>query len=278
MTKTESAAGLSRCDISFIVLIVVLALASLWSWFDFDRPVFAALNRHPVDWNMHFWVKAFTDFGRVWLPVWILLVWTLFTRRSRPALLVFLALIIMTLFVFPLKFSVKRLRPAAQIETATNTQAEKDLYEEQSFPSGDTASAFTIAAALIALNSWPPIVFLLLVFASVIGALRVIMMAHYPSDVFAGAAIGCLAAWLAVQIDKRLLPLYPPKFVLNRNHVVVAIILVPLICEYFERKPFFAYLAAHTLFAGCALLAAWTLFKIQKKLQKPEHGNDLKNI
>jgi hypothetical protein len=59
-------------------------------------------------------------------------------------------------------------------------------------------------------------------------------MAHYPSDVFAGAAIGILAGWIAVQIDRRWLPLIPPRFDLKRNWAILAIIITPIIIAFSE--------------------------------------------
>jgi hypothetical protein len=59
-------------------------------------------------------------------------------------------------------------------------------------------------------------------------------MAHYPSDVFFGAAVGIIAGWFAILIDKKWLPLVPPKFVLKRNMAVIMIILIPIILFFSE--------------------------------------------
>ncbi|MHC5061890.1 MAG: phosphatase PAP2 family protein [Planctomycetota bacterium] len=76
-----------------------------------------------------------------------------------------------------------------------------------------------------------PNVFLLLAAGVVVAMLRVTSMAHHPSDVFSGAAVGSLSAWGAVYIDKNLFPLKPPLLDLKPNLARLAIvaIMVPVI-------------------------------------------------
>jgi undecaprenyl-diphosphatase len=61
-----------------------------------------------------------------------------------------------------------------------------------SMPSGHATTAFAVAVALGAL--WPRARPLLWLYAIVIAASRVIIAAHYPSDVIAGACVGGFAA------------------------------------------------------------------------------------
>ncbi len=71
----------------------------------------------------------------------------------------------------------------------------------QSFPSGHTATAFSLAVAL----SWAfprgRVIFYCL--ASLAGLQRIVSNSHWPSDVFVGAAIGLLAGTLVKSIAKR---------------------------------------------------------------------------
>lgn len=64
------------------------------------------------------------------------------------------------------------------------------LYSQQSFPSAHSATAAGLAVALAAL--YPRGRWLFATFAVMACLQRVIAQAHFPSDVLAGAAIGCL--------------------------------------------------------------------------------------
>ena len=61
-----------------------------------------------------------------------------------------------------------------------------------SFPSGHTLHA--VAFTLVALRHYPGLAVLLIGFAALTAASRVVLGLHYPSDVLAGAAIGAAIA------------------------------------------------------------------------------------
>jgi membrane-associated phospholipid phosphatase len=68
-----------------------------------------------------------------------------------------------------------------------------------SFPSGHTALAFATATCLMAaLPRWSTVFFLV---AGAVGVERVLENAHYLSDVVAGAGVGILCAWAAMQLS-----------------------------------------------------------------------------
>jgi undecaprenyl-diphosphatase len=75
--------------------------------------------------------------------------------------------------------------------------------DEFSFPSGHTLQA--VSFTVVALAWYPVLAPLLLTFTAMVGASRVILGLHYPSDVLAatviGSALGALSLWL--------LPLHP---------------------------------------------------------------------
>jgi len=63
-----------------------------------------------------------------------------------------------------------------------------------SFPSGHATTAFALAFAVAAL--WPQTRVWMLVYALFICATRLVLLAHHPSDVVAGALIGVIGAML----------------------------------------------------------------------------------
>ena len=238
--------------------ILILGLVAVWSYFNLDQRVFSLLCQKPVNWDGNFWLKAFTYLGKAWLLIWLLLIWYLSTGRQRPILIALLALIIIFLTVIPLKISAKRPRPYEVIKASQNTEKQYDLDGHTSFPSGDTATVFAIATVIMFFVSWPWAC-ILLAACTGIALLRVTAMAHYPSDVFAGAAVGSFAGWLAMQIERRWLPLEPPRFNLSRGMAIWGIIIIPLSIWLFEKlDDLLIFLGVYGLLVGCILLAAKT--------------------
>ncbi len=88
-----------------------------------------------------------------------------------------------------LKNVIKRDRPAMKIDFYEAWITPSDQF---SFPSGHTAAAF-LFAALIA-SFYPAFALPCYLWASMIGASRVLLGVHYPSDIAAGAVLGSGAA------------------------------------------------------------------------------------
>lgn len=70
-----------------------------------------------------------------------------------------------------------------------------------SFPSGHTATAFALAAAIAYL--WPRFALTAWIFAFTIGFSRIAITAHYPSDVIGGALVGTFSVSLILHYWKR---------------------------------------------------------------------------
>jgi membrane-associated phospholipid phosphatase len=71
-----------------------------------------------------------------------------------------------------------------------------------SFPSGHSITAFALAFAVSAI--WPRTRLVMFVYAVVIALTRLVLLAHHPSDIVAGAVIGVVGAmavryWFAVR-------------------------------------------------------------------------------
>jgi membrane-associated phospholipid phosphatase len=101
------------------------------------------------------------------------------------------------------KLIVSRHRPVAYLREGPGLRADStfgewppDLfrdYDWQSFPSAHTATAAALAIAVVWL--YPRLRPLAVAVAVAVGAQRVVALAHYPSDVLAGAAIGWCVGW-----------------------------------------------------------------------------------
>jgi membrane-associated phospholipid phosphatase len=158
-----------------------------------------------------------TDFGRSgWILVPVgglialiaLLASPALDRMSRAVLAmatvrlgyVFIAVGLPGLLGTVVKRLIGRVRPSARGPFAYEPFSWRPNYA--SFPSGHATTAF---AALVAIGTiFPQARRLLWTYAFLIAVSRVVVMAHYPSDVIAGAAVGAFGAlwvrdWFAVR-------------------------------------------------------------------------------
>ena len=86
-----------------------------------------------------------------------------------------------------------RERPYISLAGITPGTRALDRY---SFPSGHTLHA--VSFTTLAVASFPELAWLLIPFAALIAASRVVLGLHYPSDVAAGALIGAALAVLSM--------------------------------------------------------------------------------
>lgn len=177
----------------------VLEVLSAVSFFAADARTAAFLTQ--ADWDITIksgFAAAFKLLGNSWLQIWLLLVWSYLSRKPKLFVTAVTALLLVAVVVGTTKTLTSRPRPrealhTATAQTATDTSA---VGIRRSFPSGDTASVFACAAvgAGFAPAAWGVLFFGA---AGAIGVLRVTSLAHYPSDVLAGAAVGLVMAWAA---------------------------------------------------------------------------------
>ena len=175
-----------------------------------DAPTIVAVGGLP-DWIVRLFNRL-TDYGTSdWFLVPIGLVLLGLAALATPALshlsqrvlvaftvrlgFVFAAIALPGLFVTILKRLIGRARPFI------GGGADPFLYapfawrpDYASLPSGHATNVF---AALIAVGLvWPRLRAIMLVYALIIAASRVIVLAHHPSDVIAGAVVGTVGALL----------------------------------------------------------------------------------
>lgn len=104
------------------------------------------------------------------------------------------ALLLSTLLTHLLKWMVGRARPYAE-QGALAYVPFSDAVELNSFPSGHTSSAVTIAA--LAGIFFPRFRLVFWFYALVVALERLVSRNHFLSDVIAGAGIGLFSVWLA---------------------------------------------------------------------------------
>lgn len=188
----------------------LVAVAAVWQMFVFDAALADAVRQLPR-W-IGFVFRAVTDFGKSGWFLWpigivLLAIAALATPLARMGRLVAAALAVRLMFVFlaigvPGLFVtiVKRLIGRAR-PSLTGPPFDPFSYapliwraDHASMPSGHATTAVAAAIAIGAL--WPRSLPLMWTYAAVIAVSRVVVSAHYPSDVVVGAAVGLLGALL----------------------------------------------------------------------------------
>ena len=135
---------------------------------------------------------ALLDTSRLpWMPRLVLAAWTV--RLG----FVFTAIALPGLFVTIVKRLIGRARPMVAANDAFAYLPFGWKVDYASLPSGHATTAF---AALVAIGAiFPQARALMWIYAVLIALSRVVLTAHYPSDVVAGAIVGAAGAWLVRQ-------------------------------------------------------------------------------
>ncbi len=94
-----------------------------------------------------------------------------------------------------LKNTLRRRRPPSALPGFQSFIIPSDQF---SFPSGHTSGAFLVTVLLCLY--FPALGLLALPWAVLVGMSRVTLGVHFPTDIVAGAAMGSILAWSAVQL------------------------------------------------------------------------------
>jgi undecaprenyl-diphosphatase len=156
-------------------------------------------------------VRILTDFGKSAYVLWALaamlfvlaMLFPLARGTPRAVLIgfgnrilfIFLAVLLPVLAGEAIKDIVGRGRPFVGGQAnAFNFSHFAGTEAYASFPSGHATAAFALAFAVSAV--WPHLRAAMLIYAVTIAATRLVLLAHHPSDVVAGALLGVIGAML----------------------------------------------------------------------------------
>ena len=168
-----------------------------------------------IDNNFHFSLlndnmRAVTDIGNGWVVYWLVLLYVYYYNRQKfkeSFFLLFLTQIVPGIIDIIIKKAVNRPRPVVALhslieEGKVHVNVLGRHLTENSFPSGHTVTAFSIAVALSYMFPEHKKVFYIL--AYVVAFSRVYDGEHYPLDVIAGGIIGYLFAKITLVLYKKI--------------------------------------------------------------------------
>jgi membrane-associated phospholipid phosphatase len=189
---------LLRWPIGLLALILALALAL--SYTPANRLLFLAINGlapllpAALLLNITFCGNTLTALALIspWVSARPRLLWALLFA-ALPA----------TLFSRGLKLLFERPRPAAELSPDL-AHFVGPLYKALSFPSGHSTTAFVVAAGFCAFIERRVWRITALGLAVAVALSRVLVGAHWPADILAGAAGGWLCGMLGVVVSRRL--------------------------------------------------------------------------
>ncbi|KAI1723376.1 PAP2 superfamily domain-containing protein [Ditylenchus destructor] len=179
-----------RRDAEISRAMAVPSLEFCNGWLDL-RTVFLVIewSVHGIPWLIGVSVATFVAFRHNWK----------FSTQYKLAVLGFGILLDLGL-VGLIKISVRRNRPPYNRDDQIYEAPVADKY---SFPSGHSSRAAMLTVFAITLCENVSLLYLIpfaIVFPIVLGTSRIIMGRHYVSDVIAGLTLGCVEAFIALQL------------------------------------------------------------------------------
>ncbi len=217
-----------------IVVLIILSIFSAVSALFWDQPVFTWQRQNLNNFQKPLLVKGLEQLGKICQPVWLLLCWALLCNCRKKVLIGLIAIVLIVFSVLPIKLITHRLRPRDIIKDRVPVTTVEGIFHSWSFPSGDTASAFAIAAAIAPFLGWirRNIVFALSI---CVGIFRMVSFSHYLADVLAGAVLGIIVGYISFRliISKPALRKKLLQF-LSRRNILAGIIIIPVIIALSE--------------------------------------------
>ena len=262
MTKPEYSVS-KKMTVFVFAAIAFLLIAAAVCFLLFDQQVIHFLYNNDLHWGSYKSIKTFQYLGKTWLLAWLILFWVILTKQNRLIFYAVLTFLAVSAIVLPLKLAVQRERPRDFIDRVYEQKNEDHppaLLRSWSFPSGDTANCFAVATMLLAFVRKRLIIFFFIA-SCFVGILRILVFAHYPSDVFGGAAAGILAGFIVLKLFLHK-PL--PGWIDSKQFFAAQIITFILIPGFFAVAKFRVFINIMCTY-GVLLALILILFLLQRK-------------
>jgi undecaprenyl-diphosphatase len=227
--RAEAARRWARRSLLMTAIVAVVIVVLIYA---LDAPEIGLM---PPRGTASLWpVRILTDFGKSTYVLWSLAAFLIMLALVAPRLrgmslavlaslgtrlqFVFFAVLLPVLAGEVLKGAIGRGRPfVGGVANPTNFSLFSFSEAYSSFPSGHAITSFALAVAVASV--WPRLRVAMIVYALAIAASRLVLLAHHPSDVVAGALLGGIGAmavryWFAAR---------HLAFSINRDGSIVAL-------------------------------------------------------
>ena len=184
----------------WLIPAFTLVAAAVILLFDTNRSLFLIVNHWGRgEFGTTFWANA-TILGDTLVAFSLLGL----LARKRPDIIwaLLIAALFATVWVHALKPLFDNLRPLAVLGSDMINVIGVELHRN-SFPSGHTTTAFTLAGVICLRGIHPALAITVLLLATLAGISRVVVGAHWPIDILAGALGGWIAAVLGVAMGNK---------------------------------------------------------------------------
>ncbi|MFC7523403.1 phosphatase PAP2 family protein [Parapedobacter sp. GCM10030251] len=177
-----------------------------------DQEAFLAINQGLS--NVFFdWLMPVLRNPYTWAPLYLfIIVFCIRNYRNKGILIVLFILITFgiadALSSSVIKKSVKRIRPCNDIEFKEEVAVRVRCGSGYSFTSSHATNHFAISMVLIMVfyRRWKPILWLALLWATLVSIAQVYVGVHYPLDIIGGALLGSAIGYLTGLVFRMTVP------------------------------------------------------------------------
>ena len=179
--------------------VILLPLTVILLLTPYNQSLFLFLNHHlAIDESAAIWAML-TNLGDGFFLFPLAMV--LFLRKPDQQLGVIISMIVLALTVNIAKDMIGAFRPAFVLES-DQISVIGPVVKHESFPSGHTATVFLLAG-LACVYLHRRLISLVLILMALSGLSRVVVGAHWPADVIAGAWLGLVCAAVGCWISRK---------------------------------------------------------------------------
>ena len=194
----------------FLIAFILFIIFSIIILYNYSKPEISIEINKINSSFLDFFFKNITHLGSGVFLVFFLFIFLLFDKKT--GFIGIFASILMSITVAVMKTKIFAERPISYFVYSFKTDyifhyvEGVDVHHYSSFPSGHTATAFTLFLLLSLFRSNKILQIFFFILALLVGYSRLYLMQHFLSDVVVGALIGVVVVYLSSFILNKIFP------------------------------------------------------------------------